>query len=50
MTFSLCDAHVLFMSIWLLVSTKKKKKKKDNIVEAEVQLVMWHCKEQERGW
>lgn len=47
MTFSLCDALVLFTSTWLLVSTKKTP---GIIVEAEVQLVIWHCKEQERGW
>lgn len=50
MTFSLCDAYVLFMSTWLLVSTRKKEKKKGNVVEADMQLVMWHCNEQERGW
>lgn len=27
-TFSLCDAHVLFMSTWLLISTHKKRGKK----------------------
>lgn len=44
MTFSLCDAFVLFMGTWPLISTKK-----DNIVEAEMQLVMWYRREGGRG-
>lgn len=44
MNLSLCDTYMLFVIIWLLISTKK-----DDIVEAEIQLVMWYCKEGGRG-
>lgn len=45
MILSFCDCHVLFMSTWKPLPTKK-----DNIVEAEMQLIMWCYKEAGRGW